>query len=340
LADRIIYNPILIDAMNDHLKYDPEDIESLLMHKQYNELFEEERQFVLQHVGGEEEYESLRKTLFELHDSLQRENWLEPDPSIKSALLAEFSSEKKAGFKVWLNHLFATINFDWFRRPAFAISFATACIAVAIFFIVTNKQEVQHAANNVPVETSASVVASEDSTVESARLFAENLTANALPPTPAAAMVPTMEKTMAIEESDMGMAEDNSMLYDSKVPADDYSEDQSQDYVTPGQNKNDAVQTQVSEQKSASGGLQNNSVDDASVTQPATTSAGTKRIESIQQTQIKSVVTLSDENELEHNTFHSQTVGTASGSQLFFTDPAVAPASKVRDVFELLFTAK
>ena len=72
--------------MNTNHKYDPEDIESLLMHKQYNELFDDEREFVLQHVKNEEEYNSLRSMLFTLHDQPYQEEWLEPDPSIKKEL--------------------------------------------------------------------------------------------------------------------------------------------------------------------------------------------------------------------------------------------------------------
>ena len=43
--------------------YDPEDIESLLQERGYDELLEEERAFVLRHLSGREEYEAMR-TLF------------------------------------------------------------------------------------------------------------------------------------------------------------------------------------------------------------------------------------------------------------------------------------
>ena len=44
-------------------KYDPEDIESLMMHKTFSDLYPEERAFVLKHLDSELEYESMRNTL-------------------------------------------------------------------------------------------------------------------------------------------------------------------------------------------------------------------------------------------------------------------------------------
>jgi hypothetical protein len=39
--------------MKDPLKYDPEDIESLLKHKTFSELYPEEREFILKHIAHE-----------------------------------------------------------------------------------------------------------------------------------------------------------------------------------------------------------------------------------------------------------------------------------------------
>jgi hypothetical protein len=51
--------------MNKDFKYDPEDIESLMMHKHFTELLPDEREFVLKHIDSESEYEHLRETLMQ-----------------------------------------------------------------------------------------------------------------------------------------------------------------------------------------------------------------------------------------------------------------------------------
>jgi len=172
--------------MNTEKKYDPEDIESLLMYKQFHELYEEERNFVLQHVEGEEEYESLRKTLHELHNVAQEEMMLEPDPELKRELMLEFARERKKGFWIWLNSLFAMPEIKWYRQPGFKYALATCCVVVALFLVFRNNDEVVTAEN-----ITAPQPLQEDSTSangESKRpgndLFAENLTVKEYPPAP------------------------------------------------------------------------------------------------------------------------------------------------------------
>ena len=80
--------------MKPHMPYDPEDIESLMMHKSFDELYPEEREFVLRHVSGPEEYESMRRMWHELNQGAAGDEWLEPDPAIRKNLLALFPAEK------------------------------------------------------------------------------------------------------------------------------------------------------------------------------------------------------------------------------------------------------
>ena len=49
--------------MERHERYDPEDIESLLSERGFDELLPDERAFVLRHVNGREEYERMRALL-------------------------------------------------------------------------------------------------------------------------------------------------------------------------------------------------------------------------------------------------------------------------------------
>ncbi len=168
--------------METNFKYDPEDIESLLMHKQFNELFDEEKSFVLQHVEGEEEYESLRKTLFELHDAALASDWLEPDPAIKAALMQEFAQEKKGGFRIWLNSLFVMPDVVWYRRPALQVAFASVLVLIVVVFFFNTKNDQSATAENVQNKKSESTPSEVEA--EGENLFADNLTVKEYPPSP------------------------------------------------------------------------------------------------------------------------------------------------------------
>ncbi|NNE56464.1 MAG: hypothetical protein HKN32_10615, partial [Flavobacteriales bacterium] len=91
--------------MDEKRKYDPEDIESLLLHKEYVELYPEEKKFVLEHMDSIEEYDSMRKTLLSIQQT-EGPGRIEPREGMKEALLAEFASERRGGFVIWLNSLF------------------------------------------------------------------------------------------------------------------------------------------------------------------------------------------------------------------------------------------
>ena len=52
--------------MKRKFKYDPEDLESLLLNKRFNELYPEEKEFVLRHMDSAEEDASMRKTLLSI----------------------------------------------------------------------------------------------------------------------------------------------------------------------------------------------------------------------------------------------------------------------------------
>lgn len=187
--------------MNTNHKYDPEDIESLLMHKQYNELFDDEREFVLQHVKNEEEYNSLRSMLFTLHDQPYQEEWLEPDPSIKKELLKEFAAEKKGGFMVWLNSIFILPEIKWYRRPAYQMAFATAVVLIGgiWFFAVRNEKSIdQIASKDVSIGQKDS-----SNLIQNGNLFAENLSNERIPPAPKTLAVPevAIEDLPAVQES-------------------------------------------------------------------------------------------------------------------------------------------
>ncbi len=133
--------------MKQFSKYDPEDIESLLLHKQFNELYPEEKEFVLRHLEGIEEYESMRRMLLELKNSEGTDEWLTPDPSIKKALMAEFARERKGRFSIWLNSLFAMPERPIYMQRGVQWSFGVALIAGAFFFFKPDGNQIVLAEN-------------------------------------------------------------------------------------------------------------------------------------------------------------------------------------------------
>lgn len=155
--------------MNPLFKYDPEDMESLLLHKQFHELYPEEKEFVLRHMSGPEEYDSLRRTLLELHDASNHDEWLEPDDQLKRTLMAEFQREHRSRFIVWLNALFATPELPWYRRPAVQLALGSILIAGIVIslwpdtssptFAELRKEE---SVSNQPTDTSSSPKAEEN----------------------------------------------------------------------------------------------------------------------------------------------------------------------------------
>jgi hypothetical protein len=110
--------------MKNHSTYDPEDIESLMRHKEFDELYAEEKAFVLRHLENRDEYESIRRTLFEIQATRDDEKWLDPDPSIRRNLMAAFRDRPAVSLTVWLNALFAPAPSRWghFGRPALALA--------------------------------------------------------------------------------------------------------------------------------------------------------------------------------------------------------------------------
>jgi len=129
--------------MKTDRKYDPEDIESLLLHKQFYELYPEEKEFVLQFIEGPGEYESMRKTLFEVRNASNQGEWLEPDPQIKAELMKKFAAEKKSRFRIWLNSLFVLPEIKWYRQPTFRLSMAAFVVVIGLLVVFQQSENAE-----------------------------------------------------------------------------------------------------------------------------------------------------------------------------------------------------
>jgi hypothetical protein len=206
--------------MKKEIKYDPEDIESLLMHKEFSELYPEEREFVLRHIESPSEYASLRKTLHEVIDAGKRDQWLEPEPEIRENLMAQFVKEERKGFSVWLNSLFAAPQLSWYRRPAFQIAFGGFAVLMVAGILYWNRPQTEETliAENTTkqeeiIESPSSQNANEPKSADE-QLIAENLNAPVpagTPPAPVVAQIQFTEIEVNEEVSQDVPMNENSM---------------------------------------------------------------------------------------------------------------------------------
>lgn len=108
-------------GVNEQDTYRHEDIEALLMSKRFDELLQEERTFMLQHVKDAAEYTELREVLLQMHELSFDEELRNPPESLHTALMHGFAehAEKVRGF-----------------RPRFAPWMGWAIAATIIGFVV------------------------------------------------------------------------------------------------------------------------------------------------------------------------------------------------------------
>lgn len=106
-------------------RYDPEDIETLLMERGFDELLEEERAYVLRHLSGREEYESMRMLLLHMRDQPPREESGPADPRVRTAVIDAFRSRRQPRMTIWLNSIGAALwpkEVPALWRPALAMA--------------------------------------------------------------------------------------------------------------------------------------------------------------------------------------------------------------------------
>ncbi|HRH38235.1 MAG TPA: hypothetical protein PK760_07815 [Flavobacteriales bacterium] len=118
--------------------YDPEDIESLLAERSFDELLEEERAYVLRHLSGREEYEAMRLLLTNVRMDERDQAPLQPDADVRMNVMAAFRAQQVPQWRIWLNSLTALFaagearaNTLWYER-AWRPALAFASIAVLI----------------------------------------------------------------------------------------------------------------------------------------------------------------------------------------------------------------
>lgn len=80
--------------MKENNTYGPEDIEALLSSKSFEELYPAEREYVLEHIEGEDEYERLRRLLVDVSSSID-DGPLAPSPATKEVLMRAYQMQHR-----------------------------------------------------------------------------------------------------------------------------------------------------------------------------------------------------------------------------------------------------
>jgi hypothetical protein len=120
--------------------YDPEDIESLLSERSFDELLEEERAYVLRHLSGREEYEAMRSLLLDLRDTERDAEPLEPDAGVRDRVLQVFRDQQQPRWRVWLNSVGPLVmprDLTNLWRPALAFGTLAVLVVVGIWVVNT-----------------------------------------------------------------------------------------------------------------------------------------------------------------------------------------------------------
>ena len=119
-------------------QYDPEDIESLLQERGFDELLEEERAYVLRHLSGREEYEQMRALLHQVRDNDREFAPIEADELVRMNVMQAFRSQQQPQWKIWLNSIGAIFtpgegSAMW--RPALAIGSIVLLFGLGIYLV-------------------------------------------------------------------------------------------------------------------------------------------------------------------------------------------------------------
>lgn len=119
--------------------YGPEDLEYLLANKHFNELYPEEKEYVLQHIENESEYSELRNILLIMEEPEPLDT--EPSPTMKDNLMSLHRTHHgKPSLKIWLNSLFNGLSLaDLVRRPAFQLA-TVACLFVIGWLVMPSEK--------------------------------------------------------------------------------------------------------------------------------------------------------------------------------------------------------
>jgi hypothetical protein len=119
--------------MDTSERYDPEDIESLLRERSFDELLEEERAYVLRHLSGRQEYEDMRLLMRHMQDAEDDRSPIEADERVRSQVMDAFRKQRTPVWRIWLNALGSL-----FPMPAAPVQWRPALALATLLLIVVS----------------------------------------------------------------------------------------------------------------------------------------------------------------------------------------------------------
>src|SRR5690554_740692 len=105
-------------------RYDPEDLEHLMLERGFDDLLEEERAYALRHLADRAEYERMRALLHHVRE--ERDERLPGDagPAVRERVLQAFRIQRQPQWRIWLN------NVGGLLLPARPATFARPLLAL------------------------------------------------------------------------------------------------------------------------------------------------------------------------------------------------------------------
>lgn len=132
-------------------RYDPEDLEHLMLERRFDELLEEERAFALRHLTGRAEYDRMRSLLLHVREDRTEQGTLDAPPKVREHVLQAFREQQRPQWKIWLN---SVGGFLLPERPAqyWRPALAFGMVAVLSSTGVEMWNSLQHKENKVLAE--------------------------------------------------------------------------------------------------------------------------------------------------------------------------------------------
>ncbi|MBZ0206034.1 MAG: hypothetical protein K8H89_06890 [Flavobacteriales bacterium] len=116
-------------------RYDPEDLEHLMLERGFDELLEEERAYALRHLDGRAEYERMRALLHHVREEKSERPLMDADPAVRERVLAAFREQRQPQWRIWLNSVGGFLlpsRPSMYWRPALALGTVAALVFTAL----------------------------------------------------------------------------------------------------------------------------------------------------------------------------------------------------------------
>jgi|JI6StandDraft_1071083.scaffolds.fasta_scaffold08571_5 hypothetical protein len=132
-------------------RYDPEDLEHLMLERRFDELLEEERAYALRHLADRAEYERMRALLLHVREDRTAQGTMDAPPKVREHVLQAFRDQQKPQWKIWLNSVGGFLMPEQpaqYWRPALALG----TVAVLVFASLLTLRNMETDGNKVLAE--------------------------------------------------------------------------------------------------------------------------------------------------------------------------------------------